>query len=210
MLSVYREWGPWRRWILPEGHKGDNDNGQEEQGEREKDAIRKAITAAMDKDDESGADGEWVAVLGFSQGAKVAASVMMGQQLRHQRKRRERSGFRFAVLVAGRGPMIGEAGIDLDGGDSSDQRSHYVDSEGEGATKAHGYSDALLRLPTIHVHGRQDPGLELHCHFLEESFQRGSARLVEWDGGHRLPVKSKDVDVVVDAILGIARENGVL
>ena len=67
----------------------------------------------------------------------------------------------------------------------------------------------MLRLPTVHVHGRQDPGLPLH-RGLMKGFCGTGVRLVEWDGGHRVPIKSKDVQAVVKAILDVARETGVI
>ena len=70
--------------------------------------------------------------------------------------------------------------------------------------------DHILRLPTVHVHGRQDQGLHLHKQLLEQYCEIGSTRLVEWDGDHRVPVKTKDVAAIVEEIFDVGRETGVL
>lgn len=155
----------------------------------------------MIEDDAKGATGEWVGILGFSQGAKVAGSLLLRQQERSCRVR-----FRFAVLIAGRGPLVslkpdGRVGPGLsDAGQIMGASSPWKGRRGE----------HVLRLPTIHVHGIRDPGLEHHRQLLEQHSEEGSARLVEWDGGHRVPIKKKDVAAVVDEIRNVAREMMVL
>lgn len=66
-----------------------------------------------------------------------------------------------------------------------------------------------MRLPTVHVHGLKDPGLDLHRALLDD-YCSEEATLVEWDGGHRVPIKTKDVLPVVHAILDVAQATGVL
>ena len=70
------------------------------------------------------------------------------------------------------------------------------------AIKAH--PDIRLRLPTIHVHGLQDPGFHLHRRLVNDYCEPGSTTLIEWDGNHRIPLKKADVDKVVEAILDVA------
>lgn len=71
-------------------------------------------------------------------------------------------------------------------------------------------AEHLLRLPTIHVHGMRNPGLEQHRKLLYEFWDERHARLVEWDGDHRVPIKTKDVTVIVREILSMAKDIGVL
>jgi hypothetical protein len=68
----------------------------------------------------------------------------------------------------------------------------------------------VLFIPTLHVHGLRDPGLERHRILFTESCSKGSTRLVEWDGDHRLPIKRKDVRPVAENIISMARQTGVL
>ena len=164
--------------------------------------IVAALNRAMDEDDAKGARGAWAAVLGFSQGAKVAASWLFKQQqlpLKQDEEEKgplgqmvnpQRAGFRFGILMAGRGPLLELAPKRrADGGDAK---------------------DGFLSLRTIHVHGLHDPGLEAHRQMLRDCCVSGSTRLVEWMGDHRLPIKSRDVKLVVDSIVVTAKELGVL
>jgi hypothetical protein len=67
----------------------------------------------------------------------------------------------------------------------------------------------MLYLPTVHVHGLRDGGLSAHRKLLEWC-ERGSATVVEWDGEHRVPIRTGDLQLVVDAILAVAAETKVL
>ena len=73
------------------------------------------------------------------------------------------------------------------------------------------YSDEhILRIPTIHVHGLKDPGLELHRKLHGQYCDPDSARLLEWDGEHRIPIGTAQVKAVVEQMYSLAREIGVL
>ncbi|KAL9639037.1 MAG: hypothetical protein Q9164_001172 [Protoblastenia rupestris] len=203
VVSVYKEHGPFRRWLRsgPEQPKIDPKNAVK--------MIDKALHAAMKEDDNQGATGEWVGLLGFSQGAKMCASLLYRQQMRTEKlgKHRAGSNFRFAVLMAGRGPIVSldpdlvmnPALIDASQIGLSEYPDQQCLEEGE----------HVLRLPTIHVHGLQDQGLEMHRHLRDEYCEDG-ARLIEWDGKHRVPIKAKDVAAVVQQIYIVAKEEGVL
>ncbi|GME49737.1 hypothetical protein M1830_009015 [Neofusicoccum parvum] len=185
VLSVYKDWGPFRCWF----------EWRPDEPERNVEAtflaIQASVDSAMRDDDQKGGTGEWVAVLGFSQGAKLAGSLLLLQQLQAEGLRgrisRPATNYRFAVLLAGRAPLVNFA-----------------------AGSAVEPSCRHLYLPTIHVHGLTDPGLELHRQLLEQSCQKGSTRLVQWDGNHRLPIKTGDTMAVVQAVLEMAAETGVL
>lgn len=215
VLSVYKDWGPFRRWLRwhPDQPERDPQTTIE--------AINKSLATAMDGDDRKGATGEWVALLGFSQGAKLAASLLLLQQVRAEKLGRQRAGssFRFAVLMAGRAPLVSldlellvaPAVVDasqISGAPSSLDKQCL--GRGAGGSGGAGSEEYILRLPTIHVHGLQDPGLELHRKLLEQCCEKGSTRLVEWDGDHRLPIKTRDVSPVVEAILAVSTETGIL
>ncbi|KAM0330772.1 hypothetical protein ACHAQA_003726 [Verticillium albo-atrum] len=199
IVPVYGHLGPFRRWLpwLPTHPDLDAETAAAE--------IRYSLTTAMDADDRAGATGAWVGLLGFSQGAKIAASWLYTQQMLGGGAA---TGFRFAVLLAGRAPLVMlEEGIEVPPGvaDAS-QRSCQFKGVPEGlAGDAH-----LLKLPTVHVHGLKDPGLELHRVMLRTYCQEGTTRLVEWDGNHRVPIKQGDVDAVVGEILDLGRELGLV
>ena len=204
VIAVYKNFGPFKRWLrwLPEHPQVDAQTAVE--------AIEESLHAAMREDDRKGATGDWVALLGFSQGAKMCASLLLQQQLRAQKFGIQRAGtnFRFAVLLAGRGPLVSldpqlpmtEALVDA----SQLGLSRFPDKHNV-RRREH-----VLCLPTIHVHGMMDQGLHLHRQLLEQYCEKGTTRLIQWDGDHRVPIKSKDVTAVVAQILDIARETGVL
>ncbi|MCJ1386711.1 hypothetical protein MMC17_009837 [Xylographa soralifera] len=224
VVSVYAECGPFRSWILPK-HSGralvtPTSRGpvpaQVILGCADTDSVDRSIQAAMQQDDRTGATGRWVGLLGFSQGAKLAASMLLRQQTEDEgNDRREslnrqgthsttapkrmgtwlrRREYRFAVLLAGRAPL-----------------NILVPDTPESSLK-HSTADEplLLRLPTIHVHGLRDPGISMHRDLLDHCCEKGSTRLVEWDGDHRVPIKTKDTAVVVAIILDVAREAAIL
>ncbi len=171
--------------------------------------IEKAVRDAIQLDDEAGGRGQWVGVLGFSQGAKIGASMLFDQQLRAELGMGRRQGwphFKFGVLLAGRGPLVSltpEMGT-LPGMAEASSCSVLSPSEELDFQPM----ERALTVPTVHVHGLRDPGLELHQKLLRRCCAVESARLIQWEGEHRVPIKTNDVRVVVDAILAVARETG--
>lgn len=152
---------------------------------------------------EDAGDGPWVGMIGFSQGAKLAASLLYDQQIRVEREGRADTEYKFAVLLAGRSPLVSfceysrhEALV------SPGQVSEGFDYAGE--------SPHVLRLPTIHVHGLRDAGLHLHRKMLRQYHDPRSATVIEWEGEHRVPIKKSDVERITGEIYRVAREEGVV
>ncbi|KAL4994905.1 serine hydrolase-domain-containing protein [Aspergillus recurvatus] len=241
VVSVYEKWGPFKAWFPPgsaaqragasftaayahaQGRSGDavpidGDPAVHSLAVR---AILEAIESAMRRDDGLGATGDWVGMLGFSQGAKMAASLLLQQQRENETERKRKSenwswykapttrsrtnvDYRFAVLLAGRAPMV-SLSLDQDG----DELNSPLSNLRYGSAFGFGFESAL-HLPTIHVHGLKDPGLALHRDLLDHGCEYGSTRLIEWEGEHRVPIKSQDVMAVVDAMLEVARQAGVI
>lgn len=177
-------------------------------------AVLKQCRSAMDADDEIGAMGDWVAVLGFSQGAKMAASLLwLGEWLDPRPLPSPMSmdvRFRFAVLLAGSAPVVM---LDPTGALQA-ERSPHVDTADTVGLKFQDWPESsdgehAIGLPTLHVHGLQDPGLARHKKMLELYCKPGTAKVVHWNGGHRLPFKPSDVQMIVNEILEMARETGV-
>ena len=164
----------------------------------------------MQHDDEMAGEaaGEWVAVLGFSQGAKVAASLLFDQQAREAAASGSaESNWRFAVILAGRAPLVSLSPATAD---IPNLATAAQVSNGWEEIEADDDARHVLRLPTVHVHGLQDPGLHLHRRLFRQYCAPGSATLVEWDGIHRVPFKSADIQKVTEAILDVARRTGVI
>lgn len=199
VLSVYEDWGPFKRWLrwLPI-HP---DPGPE----AIIDGLHQSLEDAMLLDDMRGATGEWVAVLGFSQGAKVAASLLYRQQLQEQvyGKGNASTDFRFGILLAGRAPFVC-LDLDAEGCDYLPNASHITDVHGFKRPNLH-VGHSLLRIPTLHVHGTNDPGLDLHRQLFEDFCDPKTRRLIVWDGYHRVPLKTNDVAMVAHGIRELAR-----
>ncbi|KAG9775189.1 hypothetical protein KCU88_g5197, partial [Aureobasidium melanogenum] len=148
-----------------------------------------------------GGTGEWVGVLGFSQGAKLAASLLYEQQLQGKP-----GPWKFAVILAGRAPLVSL--------NEEAESFPWMQSAG-GLPDAADLDSVLerpdmkLRIPTLHVHGLKDEGLHLHRRLVQDYCAPGTTELVEWDGGHRIPIKKADVDKIVDAWVALADEYGI-
>lgn len=166
--------------------------------------VERSLTQAMESDQ---GNGEWVGLLGFSQGAKLAFSILLENQLRLQRDPWAApfagAHWRFGVIMAGRAPPFSLSPL-------TRKSKHYSSltnlSQGRQHDKALPLdrSPTKLYTPTLHVHGLKDGGLELHRDLLHKFASPAHSRLIEWDGAHRIPIRSADVKLVTDAILEIA------
>jgi predicted esterase len=230
IAPVYADYGPFRRWARWQANQPHIDT---EAGIKELDA---ALQQCMDEDDQRGATGEWVGLLGFSQGATVSASLMLRQQIRCEKLGLDKAdwNFKFAVLLAGRAPLVAldtslmssPALLDPKRATSegfntfpASLRSENNNDDTNGTNGINGSDpngntasspDYLLKLPTIHVHGLADPGLWWHRILFEQYCQKGTARLIQWGGEHRVPIKRADVEPVAKAMLEVAEQTGVV
>ncbi|KAF7916650.1 uncharacterized protein EAE97_012090 [Botrytis byssoidea] len=207
VTTVFGQWGPFKRWFRwrPEHPEIAHADAVK--------AIDRSLEEARRQDTQRGATGEWVAILGFSQGAKLCASLLYRQQVLKEEKRIGRgvsgSDYRFGVLIAGRAPLISlhaEPDIHLNLGFSTlPDASQITDVNWRSWLTPQSDGGAVLRIPTLHVHGMQDPGLPLHCQLFEEFCEPGSRRLVQWGGDHRMPLRSNDLSPVVRHIRELAK-----
>lgn len=211
VVTVYGSWAPFRRWQrwLSQHSEVDDESCIEE--------IGFAMKMAMEDDDLEGGTGEWVGLMGFSQGAKMSASLLLEQQARETKARQEHRKvevgltgipdvhWRFGILLAGRAPinnlnptiMTSKSLIGVGQIAETFELGKTVDK------------DAIVSLPTLHVHGLADPGLHLHQILLNGYCAPGSTTLVEWPGAHRIPIKTADVEPIIQAIYDIAEGTGV-
>lgn len=197
IVPYFGDSGPFYRWLRWDGdHEHDDD------------AENKILDTCQRAMDEDPGKGPWVAVMGFSQGAKIAASLLWAQE----KIKSGKGPFKFGVIIAGRAPVvILDPGRDLklspipphttDAGQLSGDFSDWApDNTGEHA----------ISIPTLHVHGTLDPGMDLHRIMSDKYCKDRTARVVEWEGGHRLPIRPPDVEAVVGHMLELAVETGVL
>jgi hypothetical protein len=208
VLSVYASFGPFKRWIR---WKPEHPTIHPDEAVR---AIDSSLEDAMREDDEQGATGEWVAILGFSQGAKIAASILYRQQLREQYygrsyfRQTNTPYFRFGVIMAGRAPFVA-LDRNLPTNPPLPDASQITDTSNKANRMSQELAGHCLHIPTVHVLGLKDPGLEMHRQLYRDFCDDDTKRLVEWDGDHRLPIKTKDVSLVTSQIRELAEETGV-
>ncbi|KAL3461908.1 serine hydrolase FSH [Aspergillus heterothallicus] len=203
VVSVYREFGPFKRWLRSKPEH------PELEPKSAVDEIDRSLWKAMHEDTAAGGSGEWVGVLGFSQGAKVAASLLFRQQVRTQLLGASACAvhFRFAVLMAGQGPIV-SLDPELRMNEALVNASEIA-LLGAPSAACLAREEHVLRLPTIHVHGTLDPGIERHRFLLETYCCPRARRLIQWEGAHRVPIKTRDVAALVFEIMEVARLTGV-
>ncbi|KAK4969318.1 hypothetical protein LTR66_011687 [Elasticomyces elasticus] len=135
IVPVYQDNGPFRRWLrwLPEHQEIDDDSAIEE--------VMYAINTAKHED---AGTGPWVGLMGFSQGAKLSASLLYDQQIHVAREGKADTDYKFAILLAGRSPLVSFC----DYSKSPACVSAGAISEG---FFYDGPSPHVLKLPTIHI-----------------------------------------------------------
>lgn len=192
---VYGSMGPCRRWARWVEHHPpiDNDFCVEQ--------MEQSLETAMDAD---AGTGEWVGVLGFSQGAKLAFSILLENQMAEQADPSTRgfagARWKFGIIMAARAPPYTLS--------ARTKGNQYFLPPGE-VPREEDYDTSsnphLLQKPTLHVHGLQDPSLELHRTMLQDYCDPSFAELIEWNAGHRLAFRSEDIKKITDGILRAAK-----
>ena len=130
---------------------------------------------------------EFVGVLGFSQGAKLAAGLLLEQQLEEKSGEAEngevgrRSKFNFGVLCMGVNPPLTSLPLGLVGAE-------------------------IITIPTLHLIGNEDPWRDAGKKLYNEHFDHEQSKLFLFDVGHRLPTEEADTKRVVDEIRRLHRE----
>lgn len=120
---------------------------------------------------------DWVGILGFSQGGRLAAGWLVEQELREELEGDDGAGeFKFGVFLMTPNPPM----------------SALVYEQG-GVEK--------IRVPSVMVVGKQDGWYESSKKMHAEYFEEESAKLVEFDIEHRLPSEQADVLAIAREIL---------
>lgn len=199
--AVYADWGPFRRWSRWLKSQPDLDATACHH------EVIYALESCMNADEGTG---DWIGVLGFSQGAKIACSLLLKQELDGvsgtTQNQSPLNNFKFAIIKAGRAPLMAL--------DETMEKLKFLQSAAGLPDEAdmdaiYDAPECKIKLPTVHVHGLRDPGLELHRKCVEQYCAAGTSTVVEWDGPHRIAIKQNDVQKVVNAIIAIADEYGV-
>jgi predicted esterase len=123
----------------------------------------------------------FVGALGFSQGARVVAGLLLEQQMKQQRGEGKEKGLAFGVMFNGTTPPLA---------------ADLTDSE-----KAE-----RIGVPCLHVVGTDDPWREEGLQLYRKHFDPQTASLMEFKVGHRLPVREEDTAKVTSEILRMYAE----
>lgn len=179
VLPVFAGAGPFHGWF---GGQGATIDGR-------LDTINAAVKAAIDKWQSSkrNAKAQIVGVLAFSEGALVASMLCWQQQLG---RLPWLPTLNFATLICCFFPD--EAGAHM-----------LADSTARGSEKA------LIEVPTLHIHGRQDFCLARAQKLVAEHYRPDFAEVIEFEGGHQVPNRREDCGEAIKHIMRVAQKTTV-
>ncbi|KAL7895494.1 serine hydrolase FSH [Trichoderma sp. SZMC 28014] len=202
VVAVFGEFAPFYRWLRWKPEHQDIDPVEAST------AIISQIKKAMAEDRGTG---EWVGLLAFSQGGIIAGNLLWSQEHIADEALRPLPGvnFRFAVVMAAPAPVVfldesGKLPKPRHMPYANERMDHFSDWPEEGVDGEH-----LIRAPILHVHGLQDGNLVNHRRLYKLYSKKGTAKLMEWNGGHRLPIQTSDVERLVNGIRAIAESVGI-
>ena len=166
VMPIFADSGPYYRWIAPEGHDGELTQLK----------VRELLKDAMKKD-----GGEFVGVLGFSQGARMAAGLLADQE---EGENEGMPKWKFGVLLCGSYPPSSLSASRKPLGGPKDDVSR--DEHGEIGEPGIG---EIIRVPSVHLRGLQDVHLEKGrrlSRYFSDKIE------LEFDQGHHLPGAAGD------------------
>ena len=162
VIPVFEGCGPYYRWIQPEGE--DQAPGQQE--------VRKVLKEAIRED-----GGEFVGVLGFSQGGRQTSGLLADQVEGRNKGMPE---FKFGVILcSGYPPMSLSASEQPYESHGSDEHGPLMEPTPE----------QIIHIPTVHVRGLQDVHLQKGrriADFFDNKIE------LEYDMGHHQPGAAGD------------------
>ncbi|GAB1198720.1 hypothetical protein APSETT444_008048 [Aspergillus pseudonomiae] len=181
ILPAFRDYKPFRSWFKRDGSEVEQSDGggYDISGRDGVERVWKLMEAA-------GPGGEWVGVMGFSQGTRITSGLLLDQQ---QRMSLGELGstpqLKFGVLCMGGGaPMVSEIG-------------HQFATMG---------STELIKIPTLHVHGLKDMFLELGKQQHAMYYEPGTSKVYEVDYHHAMPWYKHEVRRLADLIRELYKE----
>ncbi|KAI4220884.1 MAG: hypothetical protein L6R36_007300 [Xanthoria steineri] len=170
VLPFFEGMGPYRRWI--------NKDGCDE------DKVRPLLKKKMAED-----GGNFVGVLGFSQGARLALGLLHEKQEQRAEAFNE---FGFGVFICGTYPPLGLSSALFPTTPTAQFETQYWDSK----------HDSILRIPTVHVMGDRDPFLH-KSRLLSRCSDPASTSVMQFAMGHSLPVAPADTQRVANKVIAL-------
>lgn len=166
VVPFFEGCGPFFRWISV--------TGQIEMPEESKKLLLKIEEQQRKKDGRG-----FVGVMGFSQGGRAAAGLLLEQQLKKGAS--EHDGLRFGVMLNSIAPPL----------------AYGVTEQGLAER---------INFPSLHVIGVDDPWKDSGRQLYSEHFNKEQSVMLEFNVGHRLPILEEDTMKIVTEILRMHQE----
>lgn len=166
VMPVFADCGPYYRWMVPDGQ--DQGPGQLK--------VREVLKEAMRND-----AGRFVGILGFSQGARMAAGLLADQE---EGENEGMPVWQFGVLLCGSYPPISLSSSR----DSSSKETLWVEKDEHGELREPTVGE-IIRVPSVHLRGLRDIHLEKGRRLAKFFADKTE---FEFDQGHHLPGAAGD------------------
>jgi Serine hydrolase (FSH1) len=176
MLPTFASLAPFHRWV---SRRFKPDEGGDEYTPVEEVGVLDSLVLRLME--ENGGRDSFVGVMGFSQGARLAAGMVLRQQMEIRQFGSSQWAFKFAIVIGGPNPPIvltpEEQGWELD----------YT---------------LLRHVATVHAWGRDDP-VRHSAKQLAAVCDSPNTFIMDFEGGHHLPLTDREADelcgLIVDA-----------
>ena len=161
MLPVFESCAPFYRWVSRKFTL--EESGVEITPPDEVEEIDLVLSNALTDDDNSVRASDVVGVIGFSQGARLVAGLLLRQLLNKSKLSKLEFNFKFGVVVGGPFPPIALEDV---------RSSDY---------------ELLRQIPTVHAWGKEDH-IRAGCEQLWKQCEGEMSFHMDFDGGHHMPL----------------------
>ena len=172
MLPTFASLEPFYRWVSRSFKLGEAE--EERAPMHEVETIDRIVMEAM-KD--HGGKENLVGVLGFSQGARISAGMLLRQQLEIRQRGSSDWKLKFGVVIGGPYPPIGLVPEDIE--------LDYT---------------VMSQLPSVHAWGRSDH-LRSGCKEMADICDSSNTFVMDFEGGHHLPLTDHEADELCNLIV---------
>lgn len=195
ILPGFKDDGPFKTWFKT-GEEGKELSDGSGYDYYEHDGIERVLKMMKAK----GEAHEWVGVLGFSQGTRVAGGLLLNQQRRVEAGEKMELDLKFGVLcMGGAAPMQSKS---LHGSCRDVERKEALltllcvgsleEIYGISSTTELDTEERIF-VPTLHLHGLKDVNLNNGRKQLAMFYEPGTTRLLEINYHHAMPWEKSDV-----------------
>lgn len=173
MLPAFASVTPFYRWVSTRFQLGDGDVEV-----TAADEVRVMDNIILNAMEENGGRESFVGVMGFSQGARLTAGMLLRQQMEIRDLGASKWNFRFGVVIGGPYPPIG---LSPTGAEVED------------------YS-LMGKMPTVHAWGRDDP-VRFGAKDMVDACDSADTFVMDFEGGHHLPLTDPEADELCGLII---------